>query len=88
MTLKYSGAPELYLGRDRSRALALGPKQFRSLANAIRFTMERAAPVSRHGALLSFGQHHLDINQIRRVHRRLAAGMPPRLASRSELASA
>ena len=72
MTIKNIDAPELYLGRDRECALALGPKQFRTLANAIRFTMERAAPVSRHGALLSTGKHRLGITQIRRLHRRLA----------------
>lgn len=73
MTYKTNSAPELYLGRDRQGAMALGPRQFRSIANAIRFTMERTAPVSRHGAILTTGSNTLHINQIARLHRRLVS---------------
>jgi hypothetical protein len=67
-----TNAPELFLGRDTASAMALGPRQFRSAANAVRFTMERTAPVSRHGAMLRSKGQTFGINQIRRFYERLS----------------
>jgi hypothetical protein len=51
----YLAGAELYLGRDSQTAAALGPRPFRLAANAIRFAIEHAAPVSLHGARLRVG---------------------------------
>jgi len=64
-------AAELYLGSDRPVALASGPKRFRTVANAIRFAMEQAAPVSLHGAMLVVGRHRFGPSDIARFHRAL-----------------
>ncbi|MCF1740722.1 hypothetical protein [Paradevosia shaoguanensis] len=71
--IKMKWAAELYLGRDRSTALALGPKRFRSAANAIRFAIQRAAPVSLRGAMLVVGKHEFGPSEIARFHRALTA---------------
>jgi hypothetical protein len=73
MSTLHHAAPELYLGSDHAAALALGPRRFRSVANAIRFAMERTAPVSRHGAILRTATDTMHIAQIQRLHRKLAA---------------
>jgi hypothetical protein len=51
----YLGAAELYLGSDRTTAIAHGPRAFGSAAKALRFAIEEAAPVSLRGARLTFG---------------------------------
>ena len=51
----YLAAAELYLGSDRHSAAALGPRVFRSAAQALRFAIEEAAPVSLRGARLRIG---------------------------------
>lgn len=43
---------QLYLGCDWPTALALGPRRFGSVARALRFAFEHAAPVSLRGARL------------------------------------
>jgi hypothetical protein len=48
-------AAELYLGSDRSSAMAHGPRAFGSAAKALRFAIEEAAPVSLRGAQLTMG---------------------------------
>lgn len=53
--IEFNTRARLYLGRDRATALAQGAKTFRTAAEAIRFAMEEAAPVSLHGALLVVG---------------------------------
>lgn len=53
--IDFNARARLYLGRDRATALAQGAKTFRTAAEAIRFSMEEAAPVSLHGALLVVG---------------------------------
>ena len=52
---EYSAPAELFLGRDTQTAFAQGARQFRTAAQAIRFALEEAAPVSLHGALLRIG---------------------------------
>ena len=63
----------LFLGSDSATAIAQGPRHFRSAANAVRFAIEQAAPVSLHGAMLRIGDRTLGPKQIRRLHRGLAA---------------
>lgn len=47
---------ELYLGSDTHTAFAQGSRSFATAAQAIRFALEEAAPVSLRGALLKVGQ--------------------------------
>lgn len=54
-TLNFHSPARLYLGPNRETALSQGAKSFRSAAEAIRFAIEEAAPVSLHGALLVVG---------------------------------
>ena len=49
----FLAAAELYLGSDRTNAMAHGPRAFRTVANALRFAIEEAAPVSLQGARLN-----------------------------------
>ena len=63
----------LFLGSDSATAFAQGPRHFRSAANAVRFAIEQAAPVSLHGAMLKVGNHTLGPKQIKRLHRGLVA---------------
>ena len=51
----FLAAAELYLGSDRTNALAHGPRAFRTVANALRFAIKEAAPVSLRGARLHVG---------------------------------
>ena len=49
----------LYLGSDWHAAVAQGPRNFRTAAQALRFAIEEAAPVSLKGASLELnGQRH------------------------------
>jgi hypothetical protein len=55
---------QLYLGRDWQTAQLLGPRRFASVAKALRFAFEHAAPVSLRGARLlvagrTFAGHEL-----------------------------
>lgn len=53
MTLiDYNARAELYLGSDCDTALEQGPRTFRTVAQALRFAFEEAAPVSLRGASL------------------------------------
>lgn len=63
-----SASGDLFLGRDHVTALAQGPRRFRTVANALRFAMEQAAPVHLHGASLHIGERRLGPNQIRRLY--------------------
>lgn len=78
MTLNLNTASELYLGRDRQTALALGPRRFRTASGAIRFAMEQAAPVSRRGAFLQVGDRQLEGRQLSRLYNALAVPPTPR----------
>jgi hypothetical protein len=51
----YQARAELYLGRDWESAAAQGPRAFSTAANALRFALEEAAPVSLRGARLRIG---------------------------------
>ena len=51
----YHARAELYLGSDRPTAMAQGGRTFATAAQAIRFAVEEAAPVSLHGAMLKVG---------------------------------
>ena len=51
----YLARAELYLGSDWKTAAAQGPRGFRTAANALRFAIEEAAPVSLRGARLKVG---------------------------------
>lgn len=74
MNTEILNAPgQLFLGSDRATAHALGPRQFRSAAKAVRFAVEQAAPVSLNGAMLKVGTHTLGPRQIKRLHRSLTA---------------
>lgn len=53
--IDFSARARLYLGRERATALAQGAKTFKTAAQAIRFAIEEAAPVSLRGALLVVG---------------------------------
>ena len=65
----YHARAELYLGSDPLTALSQGPRAFRTAAQAIRFAVEEAAPVSLHGARLVVGDTMLLGADIVRLHR-------------------
>jgi hypothetical protein len=74
MTTKIFDAPgDLFLGSDNATARALGPRRFHTVAKAIRFAMEHAAPVSLRGAMLQVGRIQYGPRQIRALHRQLCA---------------
>lgn len=77
MTLNLNTASELYLGRDRQTALALGPRRFRTASGAIRFAMEQAAPVSRRGAFIQIGNRRLEESQMTRLYEQAVSVPPP-----------
>jgi hypothetical protein len=52
----YLARADLYLGRDQQTADAQGPRGFPTAANALRFALEEAAPVSLRGAKLRIGE--------------------------------
>lgn len=76
---------ELFLGSDSQTALAQGSRHFRSAANAVRFAMEQAAPVSLRGACLKIGEISFGPSQIRALHGQLQreAALVPSRRSRS-----
>lgn len=55
----YLVAAELSLGSSRKIAMAQGTRTFSSVANALRFAVEEAAPVSLRGARLFVGDRVL-----------------------------
>ncbi|MEO6012274.1 MAG: hypothetical protein ABIQ30_01630 [Devosia sp.] len=65
----FHAAAELYLGSDPSTALAQGPRTFGSAANALRFAMEEAAPVSLRGARLTVAGKSLDRTDMLALYR-------------------
>ena len=67
--LNYLAPAELFLGSDRDTARALGPRSFRTAAQAIRFAIEHAAPVSLHGARLIVGSDSFTGRDLPRLHR-------------------
>jgi hypothetical protein len=74
MTTAILNAPGLlFLGSDIATARAHGARPFKSAANAIRFAMEQAAPVSLRGARLTIGGQSFGPKQIRRLYADLTA---------------
>ncbi len=67
---------ELFLGSDHETAVLLGARRFRSAANAVRFAVEHAAPVSLRGAMLRIGDQTFAGHQILALHRDLTRAMP------------
>jgi hypothetical protein len=65
----YLARAELYLGSDQHTAFAQGPRSFRTAAQAIRFAVEHAAPVSLHGARLVIGKESFSGDDLIRLHR-------------------
>ena len=65
----YLARAELYLGSTREIALAQGPRSFPTVAHAIRFAVEEAAPVSLHGARLVIGDTVFTGPDLVRLHR-------------------
>jgi hypothetical protein len=63
---------ELYLGSDRQTAAAQGARSFATAAQAIRFAMEEAAPVSLHGASLVVGNATFARDDIEALYRSAA----------------
>jgi len=59
---------DLFLGSDAKTAFAQGARRFSSVAKAVRFAMEHAAPVSLRGAMLQIDGHTLGPDQIRTLH--------------------
>ena len=65
----YLARAELYLGSDQHTAFAQGPRSFRTAAQAIRFAVEEAAPVSLRGARLIIGTESFSGDDLIRLHR-------------------
>jgi len=74
MTNLLTHPAELFLGSDAATAMAQGARRFGTAAQAVRFAMEHAAPVSLHGALLRTGGRTLGPRQIRALHRQIGQG--------------
>jgi hypothetical protein len=72
----FNARARMYLGRDRATALAQGAKSFRTAAEAIRFAIEEAAPVSLHGALLVVGNEGYSGARLKALY--ASAGYPLR----------
>ncbi|MDB5621537.1 MAG: hypothetical protein JWR39_100 [Devosia sp.] len=72
----YSAPAELYLGRDPQTAYAQGARRFRTAAQAIRFAVEEAAPVSLHGALLRVGSRAYREQELTRLYRSAEFPLP------------
>lgn len=73
MTIDYSERAQLYLGRDWPTARLLGPRDFKTVRNALRFAFEHAAPVSLNGARLLVAGQSFAGDDLRRLYRRDAA---------------
>ncbi|MDF2799256.1 MAG: hypothetical protein K0R85_2000 [Devosia sp.] len=72
----FTAPAELYLGRDPQTAFAQGAKRFRTAAQAIRFAVEEAAPVSLHGALLQVGDRAYRKNELTNLYRSAEFPLP------------
>jgi hypothetical protein len=70
--LDFHAPAELYLGSDRQTAAAQGARSFATAAQAIRFAMEEAAPVSLHGASLTIGAASFARDDIEALYRSAA----------------
>jgi hypothetical protein len=68
-TTDYNAPAELYLGADWKNAHQQGSRAFRTAAQAIRFALEEAAPVSLRGALLTVGGRAFSSNDMKEFYR-------------------
>ena len=67
-SIDYNARAELFLGSDRATALAQGPRNFRTAAQALRFAYEQAAPVSLRGASLRIGTQNFSGADMARLY--------------------
>lgn len=65
----FQAPAELYLGSDLHAAAAQGPRTFRTVAQAIRFAFEEAAPVSLKGASLQIGDKRYSNDEMMWLYR-------------------
>jgi len=66
--IDYTAPAQLYLGRDWHNASAQGARRFRTAAQALRFALEEAAPVSLHGALLTVNGATFSAEDMKRLY--------------------
>ncbi len=66
--IDYRTPAALYLGRDWANAVAQGARDFPSVAHALQFALEEAAPVSLHGAMLVVGGRTFSATDMKRFH--------------------
>jgi hypothetical protein len=66
--LDFNARAELYLGSDHASAQAEGARHFRTAANALRFALEEAAPISLRGASLVVGNLTLSPTQMGTIY--------------------
>jgi hypothetical protein len=67
--IDFNARAELYLGSDRNTALEQGPRMFRTMAQALRFAFEQAAPVSLRGASLQAGGQTYSTEELPKLYR-------------------
>ncbi len=77
----YHAAAELYLGSDLNSANAHGPRGFRSVAKALRFAIEEAAPVSLRGARLTIGKRSYARDEMLSLYRSRHYPLPRKTAN-------
>lgn len=77
---QYQAPAELFLGSDWRTAAAQGPRTFRTAAQALRFAIEEAAPVSLKGASLSAGDRHYTNDEMISLYRRPDYPFPRKMA--------
>ena len=72
----FQAPAELYLGSDWHTAAAQGPRAFRTAAQAIRFALEEAAPVSLKGASLQVAGQRFRKDEMIWLYRSLDYPLP------------
>jgi len=65
----FNARAELYLGSDHTSAQTQGGRHFSTVANAVRFALEEAAPVSLRGASLIVGNRTFSGTQLAEFYR-------------------
>lgn len=72
----YTARAELYLGSDRTTAMAQGARSFSTAAQALLFAFEHAAPVSLRGAMLTVGDRAFSGEAFAELYRSAAFPLP------------
>ena len=80
----FQAPAELYLGSDRYSAAAQGPRTFRTAAQALRFALEEAAPVSLKGASLQIGEERRSTDEMVGLYRSPSYPFPRKKPHRFE----